>query len=214
MTSTFALVNDTPAPDPAYPPTDPIEAAAGRTSPCSVSVPSAGQNDGTRCRRSGSGCANGFANETRRDEEDAARGRRRSCTLRPAQKRYTGTPETAKTHVVWLITQRSRVQIPPPLPGQRHLPIKEGVFCMPDANGTGIHAAAPSSPSGSSAVSLTAPVTSVVTSDPPMISVGSILSAIFPASGNTRRIGGTADRRPRFRLTGICRMPLPRSMSG
>jgi len=25
-------------------------------------------------------------------------------------------PETAKTRVVWLITQRSRVQIPPPLP--------------------------------------------------------------------------------------------------
>jgi hypothetical protein len=30
-------------------------------------------------------------------------------------------PETAGTNVVWLITQRSRVQIPPPLPGKTAL---------------------------------------------------------------------------------------------
>ena len=33
-----------------------------------------------------------------------------------AQYAEQGRPETAETHVVWLITQRSRVQIPRPLP--------------------------------------------------------------------------------------------------
>jgi hypothetical protein len=42
---------------------------------------------------------------------------------------------TAQTRVVCLITQRSQVQILPPLPGQRPLPIMEGAFCVPDANG-------------------------------------------------------------------------------
>jgi hypothetical protein len=96
-------------------------------------------------------------------------------------------PGRAGTPIGLLTTQRSRVQIPPPLPGQRPLPIKEGAFCVPHANGTGVHAAAPSSPPGSPAVSTTAPVTSVVTSGPPMISVGSILPAIFRASGNTTK---------------------------
>jgi hypothetical protein len=45
-------------------------------------------------------------------------------------------PETAETHVVWLITQRSRVQIPSPLlvsAAQRPFPSKEGAFCVPGA---------------------------------------------------------------------------------
>jgi hypothetical protein len=79
----------------------------------------AGQNDGARCRRSRSGPANRFANETRQDEGDVAGDRRRSYALRPAQRRCTGTPETRKTVVVLLITQRSQVQILPPLPSKR-----------------------------------------------------------------------------------------------
>jgi hypothetical protein len=74
-----------------------------------------------KCRRSRSGCANEFANETTRDEEDVASDRRRSCALRPGRRRYTGTPETRKTSVVLLITQRSQVQILPPLPRQEAL---------------------------------------------------------------------------------------------
>ncbi len=58
---------------------------------------------------------------------------------------------------------------------------------MPDANGfanrTGVHAAAPSSPPGSSVVSLSAsPVSSVVASDPPMISVARVLATCRSAS--------------------------------
>ena len=64
---------------------------------------------GAKCRRSRSGCANEFANEITRDEEDVASDRRRSCALRPGQRRYTGTPETRKTSVVLLITQRRQV---------------------------------------------------------------------------------------------------------
>jgi len=36
--------------------------------------------------------------------------------LIPWSARRAGTPEMWETRVVWLITQRSRVQIPPPLP--------------------------------------------------------------------------------------------------
>src|SRR6185312_5574981 len=42
--------------------------------------------------------------------------------------------ETTETNVVWLITQRSRVQIPPPLlisAGQDPSPIRRRVFCVP-----------------------------------------------------------------------------------
>src|SRR5215472_16096693 len=42
--------------------------------------------------------------------------------------------EPAETNVVWLITQRSRVQIPPPLlvtAGQGPFPTWERAFCMP-----------------------------------------------------------------------------------
>jgi hypothetical protein len=44
-----------------------------------------------------------------------------------------GTPETGETHVVVLITQRSRVFIPPPLPKKqvrRPFPNKERAFCV------------------------------------------------------------------------------------
>ena len=40
-------------------------------------------------------------------------------------------PETLETGVVVLMTQRSQVQILPPLPGQRPLPIMEGAFACP-----------------------------------------------------------------------------------
>ena len=39
-----------------------------------------------------------------------------SCPVRRGHCARERHPETGETHVVWLITQRSRVQIPPPLP--------------------------------------------------------------------------------------------------
>ena len=44
--------------------------------------------------------------------------------------------ETGETHIVWLITQRSRVQIPPPLlisAGQGPFPMGERASCVPGA---------------------------------------------------------------------------------
>ena len=38
------------------------------------------------------------------------------CPVRRGHRTRERRPETPETHVVWLITQRSRVQIPPPLP--------------------------------------------------------------------------------------------------
>jgi hypothetical protein len=38
------------------------------------------------------------------------------CHVRRCHRTRERLPETAETRVVWLITQRSRVQIPPPLP--------------------------------------------------------------------------------------------------
>src|SRR5690242_5779940 len=38
------------------------------------------------------------------------------CPVRRGHRTREKLPETPETHVVWLITQRSRVQIPPPLP--------------------------------------------------------------------------------------------------
>src|SRR6516162_2386037 len=38
------------------------------------------------------------------------------CPVRRGHHARERRPETSETHVVWLITQRSRVQIPPPLP--------------------------------------------------------------------------------------------------
>jgi hypothetical protein len=56
--------------------------------------------------------ANGFANQTRRDGRDDARHR-----LRPARPHLVSeTHRTPEMCVVRLITQRSRVQIPPPPP--------------------------------------------------------------------------------------------------
>jgi hypothetical protein len=74
------------------------------------------EDGGAGTRRSGCGLANGSANETLRDGGDAAEGRRQPAGLVGRSARRTGTPETPKTGVVCLITQRSRVQIPPPLP--------------------------------------------------------------------------------------------------
>ena len=51
--------------------------------------------------------------------------------------RRAETPEMPKTHVVWLITQRSQVQILPPLPGKTAPePLLRGRFCC-DANEIG-----------------------------------------------------------------------------
>jgi hypothetical protein len=74
----------------------------------------------TSARSSGIRFVHGFVHETRRDRL----GRRR-CEKPETTPRWTSAevntttrdgPETAETCVVWLITQRSRVQIPPPLP--------------------------------------------------------------------------------------------------
>ena len=57
--------------------------------------------------------------------------RRRSPSPSPRSARRVETPETLKTHVVWLITQRSRVQIPPPLPRpEGPFSNRERAFCM------------------------------------------------------------------------------------
>ena len=56
---------------------------------------------------------NGFANETGRDGVDDARHRRRPARPFAWSARRAGMPETWETRVVWLITQRSEVQIPP-----------------------------------------------------------------------------------------------------
>jgi hypothetical protein len=57
--------------------------------------------------------ANAFANETSRNRGDAARNQRRRLRRASRSWERTGTAETEKTCVVLLITQRSRVQIPP-----------------------------------------------------------------------------------------------------
>src|SRR6185312_12087777 len=62
------------------------------------------------------GMANGFANETVRDGGDDARHRRRSRGFSPDQRDEAERLRRWETRVVVLITQRSRVQIPPPLP--------------------------------------------------------------------------------------------------
>ena len=58
--------------------------------------------------------ANGFANETGRDGGDDVRHRRRPARPSPGQRDVLNVGD-GETRVVWLITQRSRVQIPPPL---------------------------------------------------------------------------------------------------
>jgi hypothetical protein len=79
-----------------------------------------------------------FVHETRRD---GSRGGRRSGprherppSVRRGRRSNQRRGETAETHVVWLITQRSRVQIPPPLlisAGQGPFPTRRRAFCVP-----------------------------------------------------------------------------------
>src|SRR6185437_5340183 len=55
------------------------------------------------------------------------------CPVRRGHHARERQPETPETHVVWLITQRSRVQIPPPLlisAGQGAFPTRKRVFCV------------------------------------------------------------------------------------
>jgi hypothetical protein len=76
--------------------------------------------------------ANGFANETGRNRGDDVRHRRRSVRPSPGQR---DAPETGETRVVWLITQRSRVQIPPPLPRPEAGPENGSGLWLVRANG-------------------------------------------------------------------------------
>ena len=64
----------------------------------------------------------------------SSQGRRQDN--RPGQATFQRTSEPPETCVALLITQRSRVQIPPPLLGHRPLPIMEGAFCMRFVNGS------------------------------------------------------------------------------
>jgi hypothetical protein len=61
-------------------------------------------------------------------------GQETAATSAPWSARRTGMPERRKTSVGCLITQRSRVQIPPPLPGQRPGGISFRAFCLPVVN--------------------------------------------------------------------------------
>ena len=70
------------------------------------------------CRYGRLRAANGFANETLRDGGDGMGCGGQAPPPIPWPTRRTETPETRETRVVVLITQRSRVQIPPPLPGK------------------------------------------------------------------------------------------------
>ena len=55
------------------------------------------------------------------------------CPVRRGHHARQRLPETPETHVVWLITQRSRVQIPPPLlvsAGRGPFPVGERAFAF------------------------------------------------------------------------------------
>ena len=60
-------------------------------------------------------CAQDAAREVETRETPQTR-HERAPSVRRGQRGNQRQSETAETHVVWLITQRSRVQIPPPLP--------------------------------------------------------------------------------------------------
>ncbi len=60
-------------------------------------------------------CARDTAGQAGTGEMQKARGDFMP-QVRRGQRGDWRLPETAETNVVWLITQRSRVQIPPPLP--------------------------------------------------------------------------------------------------
>ena len=62
-------------------------------------------------------CEMGETEPTRRDV---------ICPIRRRHRTPERQPETSETHVVWLITQRWRVQIPPPRPGKTALRISSG----------------------------------------------------------------------------------------
>src|SRR5215472_11837611 len=68
---------------------------------------------------------NRFVNRTRRDStgrgETEPTERDGICPARRGHHTRERQPETVETDVVWLITQRSRVQIPPPLPSPEAL---------------------------------------------------------------------------------------------
>jgi len=66
-------------------------------------------------RTSETSCANESANETRRDGGDEPGTSGTEATGRAWSARRTCTPETPETGVVVLMTQRSQVQILPPL---------------------------------------------------------------------------------------------------
>jgi hypothetical protein len=103
------------------------------TTDLSVGAPSKGWDEALNGHVS-MGMANGFANETVRDGGDDARHRRRSRGLSPDQRDETERLRRWETRVVALITQRSRVQIPPPLlvsAVQGPFPIRRGAFCVP-----------------------------------------------------------------------------------
>jgi hypothetical protein len=54
--------------------------------------------------------------ESRRDGGDAKHSAQTCATRHPRSTQPRGTPRGGRDVVVWLVTQRSRVQIPPPLP--------------------------------------------------------------------------------------------------
>ena len=62
----------------------------------------------------------GFVHETQRDtpRREDAKDQQHRCVppVDRGQRRHQRPGETPETYVVWLIPQRSRVQIPPPLP--------------------------------------------------------------------------------------------------
>ena len=146
----------------------------GQTSPGGSAVVSGAffvsttQSSNAACSRwSSASSANGIANGTWRDR---ARRHATPATRRdhvPGRRGRAGTGETPETGVVWLITQRSQVQILPPLPGQRPLPILEGASACRVLTESWFLATSSES---------WAPVSSVIStdaSDPPMISSAS-----------------------------------------
>ena len=117
-------------------------------------------------------------------------GHERLSSVRRGQRGDQRLRETAETCVVWLITQRSRVQIPPPLPRQRpSFEQEEGllhVVCKRICTRAPAQAAPSLVPPASSA-------TSMEMSDPPMISSASVFATWRSAIGHTRVFERIAD---------------------
>ena len=76
-------------------------------------------------RTSETGFVHGFVHETLREgietEEREQAGHEHAPSIRRDQRTGERPPGTAETGVVWLITQRSEVQILPPLPRGLHV---------------------------------------------------------------------------------------------